>query len=126
MSVRSASLPLTLRKASPAAKRLTAIIAFSTLSTAISPKAMRTLRALARRIPNGARSIVLQSVGYVQPTTRRANDDQLSTARARNVARAMNRLGVKGRTYAIGRGRSTLHGGKGRRVILTITYRVSG
>lgn len=123
MSVRSASLPLTLRKAIPAAKQLKATITFGTLSTAITPKAMRTLRALARRIPKAARSIVLQAVGYVQPTTRRANDDQLSTARARNVTRAMNRLGIKGHTYAIGRGRSTLPGGKGRRVILTITYR---
>lgn len=125
LSVRSVSLPLTLRKAGAATKRVTATITFDPLSTRITPKAQRVLRALARRIPKNARGIFMQSVGYVQPTTRQSNDDQLSTARARNAAQAMRRLGIQARTYAVGRGRSTLPGGKGRRVNLTITYRIS-
>ncbi|MCX6413618.1 MAG: putative Ig domain-containing protein [Actinobacteria bacterium] len=126
LSVRSTSLPLIVRAASAKTRRLSLTIQFDPLSSALDEPAMKSLRRLARRIPASARKVAVQSVGYVQPTNRRDNDEQLSTARARQVAQAMKAAGVKGRMYVAGRGRSTLEGERGRRVVLTVSYRAAG
>ncbi len=63
------------------------------------------------------------TTGYVQPTTSTANDEELSTQRARSVAAYLRSIGVTGPSIAKGDGIAAQAGATARRAQVTITYR---
>lgn len=62
------------------------------------------------------------AVGYVQPTSVTANDEKLSTERAKAVKAYLRSLGLKGPVKARGDGIAKETGAAGRKVIVSIRY----
>ena len=121
-SVRSLSLGV-LVKASDASvrtMRAASTVRFAENSSSLSAEGKAVLRALVKK--TGKTPITVASLGYVQKSGSSANDQALSTARARAVGAYLRSLGVTGRYSVRGDG----VGGPGaanRKVVVTITYR---
>ena len=94
-------------------------VRFKPLSAELTKTSKNRLRTIAGMIgPSVARAVVL---GYVQDDGRTSNNKSLSSARARNVAKYLKSLGLRGGFIARGRGIDPAHRGPfGRRVDVTI------
>ena len=125
-AVRSLSIgvvvtPATAPAAAAPARQARATVYFAPASSALTDQAKATLAALARKAgKNTARTV---TTGYVQPTTSTANDEELSTQRARSVAAYLRSIGVTGPSIAKGDGVAAQAGATARRAQVTITYR---
>ena len=120
-TVRSLSLGVVLATpvvATP--KRATAKVYFESLSSVLTDEGMSTLKALVKK--TGKKGVRTVSIGYVQGTTITANDEALSTQRAKNVAAYLKKLGLKGRFVVRGDGVAKESGALARRVNVTVTY----
>jgi outer membrane protein OmpA-like peptidoglycan-associated protein len=124
-AVRSLSIGVVVRPAVVATsmKRTKALVFFEPLSSQINAAGQTTLKALVKRTGKaGIRSIV---VGFVQGTTVTANDQALSTERARAVASYLRSLGLKGAYTVRGDGVAEQSGASARRVAVTVSYRTT-
>jgi outer membrane protein OmpA-like peptidoglycan-associated protein len=101
-------------------KRATAKVYFESLSSVLTDEGMSTLKALVKK--TGKKGVRTVSVGYVQGTTITANDEALSTQRAKNVAAYLKKLGLKGQFVVRGDGVAKESGALARRVNVTVTY----
>jgi len=104
--------------------KLRATVYFDVRSAKLDRQALRKIARLARKIPKESQIIRVRSVGYVQPESFTANDQRLSTKRARNVVRQLRKDGVRGPTVIRGNGQAKEKGAKARRATVTVTYRV--
>ncbi|MBU6245620.1 MAG: hypothetical protein KGP12_10450 [Actinomycetales bacterium] len=104
----------------PRMRMAKATVTFDALSDQLSAVAKAQLRALARGRVGSARTTLV--VGYVQPTSTTANDQTLSTMRAKRVASYLRSLGLKGRVVSRGDGTATETGAAGRKVVIAIKY----
>jgi outer membrane protein OmpA-like peptidoglycan-associated protein len=119
--VRSLSLGVVVATPVAAApKRATAKVYFESLSSVLTDEGMSTLKALVKK--TGKKGVRTVSIGYVQGTTITANDEALSTQRAKNVAAYLKKLGLKGRFVVRGDGIAKESGALARRVNVTVTY----
>lgn len=119
--VRSVSVGVLLRAAKAAKpSNARATVYFAPLSSELSTESKSTLNTLVTKV--GAKTMATVVVGYVQGTSFTDNDTELSTERARVVARYLREQGVKGRTVR-GEGVAPEAGAKARRVQVNITYR---
>ena len=119
--VRSVSVGVLLRAAKAAKpSNAGATVYFAPLSSELSTEGKSTLNTLVKKV--GAKTTATVVVGYVQGTTFTDNDTELSTERARVVARYLREQGVKGRTVR-GEGVAPEAGAKARRVQVNIAYR---
>ena len=96
-------------------------VLFAPMSPQLGAQEKSTLQALVKR--TGKQGVRVVSIGYVQPTTATANDQALSTQRARNVVAYLRMLGLKGEFVVRGDGVATQQGAAARRVNVTVTYR---
>jgi outer membrane protein OmpA-like peptidoglycan-associated protein len=97
-----------------------ATVYFAPLSSELSTESKSTLKTLVKKV--GTKTTATVVVGYVQGTSFTDNDIELSTERARVVARYLREQGVKGRTIR-GEGVAPEAGAKARRVQVNIAYR---
>jgi outer membrane protein OmpA-like peptidoglycan-associated protein len=98
-----------------------ATVLFNALSAKLTPAAKKELRAVAKgRAGSAIRTLV---VGYVQANDTTANDETLSTQRARSVARYLRSIGVKGAIVTRGQGVAKEQGAAARKAVVTLTYR---
>jgi len=101
-------------------------VKFGVLAATVSRSASLDLATLVRKVPVGARQVTVQVRGFVQPTTKRSNDRELSTARAKSVAGKITRFlrtrKIPARHYVTGWGRAKDSGAAGRRVEVVISY----
>ena len=119
--VRSVSVGVLLRAAKAAKpSNAGATVYFAPLSSELSTEGKSTLNTLVKKV--GAKTMATVVVGYVQGTSFTDNDTELSTERARVVARYLREQGIKGRTVR-GEGVAPEAGAKARRVQVNITYR---
>jgi outer membrane protein OmpA-like peptidoglycan-associated protein len=122
--VRSTSVGLLVNNRQPRIGTLKATVYFDVRSAVLDEKAKRTLARLARKVPNEASVTRIRSVGFVQPESFTANDQRLSTKRARNVVRQLRKDGVRGPTVIRGNGQAKQSGAKARRATVTVTYQI--
>jgi outer membrane protein OmpA-like peptidoglycan-associated protein len=122
LSVRSLSIGVLVKPTTVAVKayRATAKVYFESLSSVLTDEGMSTLKALVKK--TGKKGVRTVSIGYVQGTTITANDEALSTQRAKNVAAYLKKLGLKGRFVVRGDGIAKESGALARRVNVTVTY----
>lgn len=121
-SVRSLNVGVVIRPAKPVRTRaVTTRVFFAPLSAELSATSKATLRRLVKR--TGRQMIKAVALGYVQPTARIDNNDSLSTQRARNLARYLRSLGLKGTYVTLGKGVAAQRGASARRVTVKVTYR---
>jgi len=120
-TVRSLSLGVVVATPVAAApKRATAKVYFESLSSVLTDEGMSTLKALVKK--TGKKGVRTVSIGYVQGTTITANDEALSTQRAKNVAAYLKKLGLKGRFVVRGDGIAKEAGPTARRVNVSVNY----
>jgi outer membrane protein OmpA-like peptidoglycan-associated protein len=120
-TVRSLSLGVVLSTPVAAtSKRATAKVYFESLSSVLTEEGISTLKALVKK--TGKKGVRTVSIGYVQGTTVTANDEALSTQRARNVAAYLKKLGLKGRFVVRGDGIAKEAGPTARRVNISVSY----
>ncbi len=105
-------------------KQLRTKVFFDARSSSVNKKAKQQIAKALKRLPKGAQDVSVQVIGYVQPDRTPNNDDELSTARAMNVARVMARSGLKGRYYVSGQGRANESTKQARRVEVTIGFTI--
>jgi outer membrane protein OmpA-like peptidoglycan-associated protein len=122
--VRSTSVGLLVNNRQPRIGTLKATVYFDVRSAVLDKKAKRTLARLARKVPSEASVSRIRSVGFVQPESFTANDQRLSTQRARNVVRQLRKDGVRGPTVIRGNGQAKQSGAKARRATVTVTYEI--
>jgi outer membrane protein OmpA-like peptidoglycan-associated protein len=122
--VRSTSVGLLVNNRQPRIGTLKATVYFDVRSAVLDKKAKRTLARLARKVPSEASVTRIRSVGFVQPESFTANDQRLSTQRARNVVRQLRKDGVRGPTVIRGNGQAKQSGAKARRATVTVTYEI--
>jgi len=96
-------------------------VLFAPMSPQLGAQEKSTLQALVKQ--TGKQGVRVVSIGDVQPTTATANDQALSTQRARNVVAYLRMLGLKGEFVVRGDGVATQQGAAARRVNVTVTYR---
>jgi len=119
--VRSVSVGVILKKGTSSARgQARATVYFAPLSTELTPASKTSLDRVARKA--GAKATVTVVIGYVQGTNSTANDQALSSQRAKVVATYLRGKGVKGRYSVRGNGIAPEPGDKARRVQVTITY----
>lgn len=101
--------------------RATTTVYFAAYSSVLSETAKRSLNALV----NGRRMAVTRILvdGFVQRNDTTANDEALSLARARAVARYLKLRGVTGTVVTRARGVASETGAAGRKAVVAITYR---
>ena len=121
-SVRSLSLGVLVKSSGASVRTLRAetTIRFAASSPVLTAQGKEALRALVKK--TGKAPITVASLGYVQKSGSGANDQALSTARARAVGAYLRSLGVTGNYTVRGDG----VGGPGaanRKVDVTVTYR---
>ena len=120
-AVRSLSLGVVL--ATPVAampKRATAKVYFGALSSVLTDEGKASLTSLVKK--TGKKAVRTVSIGFVQGTTITANDEALSTHRAKNVAAYLKTLGLKGRFVVRGDGIAKESGLTARRVDISVAY----
>jgi len=122
--VRSTSVGLLVNNRQPRIGTLKATVYFDVRSAVLDKKAKRTLARLARKLPSEASVTRIRSVGFVQPESFTANDQRLSTKRARNVVRQLRKDGVRGPTVIRGNGQAKQSGAKARRATVTVAYEI--
>jgi outer membrane protein OmpA-like peptidoglycan-associated protein len=98
------------------------VVLFDVLSSVVTPAGEADLRALVKSVPKAALDVKVSVVGYVQPTSRVANDESLSLSRARNTAAELKSLGLKGAYKVKGNGQAKQTGAVARRVVVTVSY----
>lgn len=125
MQVRSASFGLRVIADKTGTLQTTSTtVYFAAGSSHLSADAKKALAKTAKSLPKGAEGIRVSSVGYVQGTSDTSNDYTLSTARATVVADQLKKDKLKGTYLISGRGVAKESGAKGRKVVVTITYRL--
>jgi len=97
-----------------------ATIYFKARSAALDAKDRRVLRELIASLPSGAKISTLV-MGYAGPNAG-AGAQGISLRRANNALEYLVAEGLKGDTYASGKGKSKATGGKGRKVVVKVTY----
>jgi len=123
--VRSYSLGVkVVRNSTVKVRTVTATVYFAAGSSWLNPTARAVLDGLATAVPKGAQSVSVVCKGYVQGTPSTSNDFTLSTQRAVRTAAHLKADRLSGKFYATGRGIAKDPGAKGRKVIVTITYKV--
>jgi outer membrane protein OmpA-like peptidoglycan-associated protein len=105
--------------------KLKTTVYFEARSAVLDKKAKRKIARLAARVPNDGVVVRIRSVGFVQPESFTANDQRLSTKRARNVVRQLRKDGVRGPTVIRGNGQAKESGAKARRATVVVTYQIS-
>ena len=119
--VRSMSIGVIVKEdRAPKVRVAQATVSFSALSSQLSDVAKAQLKALLKGREGTARRTAV--IGYVQPTGLTANDETLSTARARAVKAYLRSLGLKGPVTARGDGIAKETGAAGRKVVVSIRY----
>ena len=101
-------------------KQATTIVYFESLSSVLTDEGRSTLKALVKK--TGKKDVRTLSIGYVQGTTITANDEALSTQRAKSVAAYLKKLGLKGRFVVRGDGIAKESGPAARRVNVSVNY----
>lgn len=96
-------------------------VLFAENSAKLTVAARKVIARYAAQIA-GAAELTVSVVGFVRPTPNRANDAELSLARAKAVAAEFKRLGVSAAFSVSGKGRSTLAGAEGRRAVVRFSY----
>ena len=119
-AVRVLNVPVTVLPTS-AHKRSTVVL-FEVLSPAVTPAGSSDLKALVRSVPKAALDVKVSVVGYVQPTSKVANDSSLSLSRARNTAAELRKLGLNGAYKVSGNGQAKQSGAIARRVVVLVSY----
>jgi outer membrane protein OmpA-like peptidoglycan-associated protein len=120
--VRSVSVGVILQRGKPAATgQARTKVYFAPLSAELTSTSKAALNKVAAKVNGKATATVV--LGYVQGTNSTANDQALSTRRARVVAAYLRSQGVKGRFVIRGNGIAPEPGDTARRVQVTITYR---
>jgi uncharacterized repeat protein (TIGR02543 family) len=121
IKVRSLSLGVVVKPdRAPRTRVAKATVTFLPLSAQLSPQTKDQLRALLKGRKGAA--VRTLAVGYVQPTSVTANDEPLSTARAKAVKSYLRTLGLKGPVAARGDGIARETGAAGRKVVVSIRY----
>ena len=126
MAVRSASLGIRIRGGSDGKTRGSTVVYFDAYSDRLDSSSRDAIRALVDEVPDGARNVAVSSLGYVQPTSDRSNDAELSQARADSALAYAERLlrprfpRVEGTARGDGRGKRPTP--EWRRAKLTITF----
>ncbi|MBU6245622.1 MAG: putative Ig domain-containing protein [Actinomycetales bacterium] len=119
--VRSLSLGVQVQKLrAPRVRNASATVTFDALSAQLSKVARAQLKALAAG--RKAKARVTQIEGFVQPAGLTVNDQALSKERARNVARYLRSLGVRGKIVVKGSGQARETGAAGRKVVISMRY----
>lgn len=120
-SVRSLSLGVVVQQpARDTTKTTTVRVFFAPMSAELTSASKARLRALVKR--SGKSVVNATVVGYVQPTSITANDESLSSRRARVVANFLRSLGVEGDFDIRGSGVASQNGATARRVNVSVTY----
>ena len=101
-------------------KQATTMVYFESLSSVLTDEGRSTLKALVKK--TGKKDVRTLSIGYVQGTTITANDEALSTQRAKSVAAYLKKLGLKGRFVVRGDGIAKESGPAARRVNVSVNY----
>ncbi|MEY3278096.1 MAG: hypothetical protein RLZZ426_582 [Actinomycetota bacterium] len=86
--------------------KMTKIIYFNSASGKITPAALRQLRAFVNSVKGIDVVSDISIYGYVQPTANNKADKALSTARAKNTASALKKLGIGKINDAVGMGKA--------------------
>jgi outer membrane protein OmpA-like peptidoglycan-associated protein len=86
--------------------KLTKVIYFNSASGKITPAALRQLRAFVNSVKGVDVVTNISIYGYVQPTANNKADKALSTARAKNTASALKKLGIGKINDAVGMGKA--------------------
>lgn len=121
INVRSLSLGVVVKAdRAPRMRVAKATVTFLPLSAQLSPQTKDQLRALLKGRKGAA--VRTLAVGYVQPTSVMANDEALSTARAKAVKSYLRSLGLTGPVAARGDGIARETGAAGRKVVVSIRY----
>jgi outer membrane protein OmpA-like peptidoglycan-associated protein len=121
INVRSLSLGVVVKAdRAPRTRVAKATVTFLPLSAQLSPQTKDQLRALLKGRKGAA--VRTLAVGYVQPTSVMANDEALSTARAKAVKSYLRSLGLTGPVAARGDGIARETGAAGRKVVVSIRY----
>lgn len=100
-------------------KAVRTLVYFDVLSAKLSNQAKKSLDRLIARIPDRTRSNRIRIVGFVGPSPISSNDESLSRARARSVAKYMRSKGVRG-TYRLVAGGVAKGGATARRADVTV------
>lgn len=119
-SVRSLSLGVKVESTIASTKPVTvrATVRFASMSVELTDAAKAQLRQLVNRA--GARTQGVTSIGYVQASGDKSNDQSLSTRRARTVADHLRSLGVTGSFIVRGDGIGG-YDSRDRKVVVTIS-----
>lgn len=121
-SIRSLSLGALVKQSGAVVRTAKAgtTVRFAANSSVLDAPARTALRALVRK--TGKSPITVASLGYVQRSDTNANDQALSTARAKAVGAYLRSLGVKG-TYTVDGDGVGGPGAADRKVTVSVTYR---
>lgn len=107
-------------------KEVKRTVYFAPASAQLDADASEILTTAAMLIPQSATGITIRSVGFVPPHAFWDKDFSLSTKRARVVAAALRRLGVRGAVSVSGRGRAAQSGPEARRAEVVISFTAAG
>ena len=108
----------------PVVRSASATVYFDAMSSALRAGSKTKLRSILAAIPEEATDVVVSVKGYVQPTRVRSNDKSLSLARAKRVTAFLKGSGLDGDYTVKALGRSKEAGALGRKVVVTVTYKV--
>jgi outer membrane protein OmpA-like peptidoglycan-associated protein len=122
MALRSTSMGI--RLANPRRVILRRTVYFDVLSPRLDARSQAVLNGLINRVPKNAYDVQVRSVGFVQPTINRDNDESLSFDRARRTARYLRSNGIKGSYVINAKGRAKQTDWQGRRATVTVSYTV--
>ena len=100
-------------------KRVRTLVYFDPMSSTLSRQAKRALDSLIAQLPVGLRTGTVRVVGYNGDNGMSANNQSLSTARARAVARYLRAGGLRSTYVVRGAGLSSLNGPSARHASVT-------
>ena len=100
-------------------KRVRTLVYFDPMSSTLSRQAKRALDSLIAQLPVGLRTGTVRVVGYIGDNGMSANNQSLSTARARAVARYLRAGGLRSTYVVRGAGLSSLTGPSARHASVT-------
>lgn len=119
IQVLSVSVQVAIDAPAATPKRVRTLVYFDPMSSTLSRQAKRALDSLIAQLPVGLRTGTVRVVGYIGDNGMSANNQSLSTARARAVARYLRAGGLRSTYVVRGAGLSSLTGPSARHASVT-------
>ena len=119
IQVLSVSVQVAIDAPAATPKRVRTLVYFDPMSSTLSRQAKRALDSLIAQLPAGLRTGTVRVVGYIGDNGMSANNQSLSTARARAVARYLRAGGLRSTYVVRGAGLSSLNGPSARHASVT-------